>query len=1130
MGIKNVVKKIADKSAGTVSKLASLSSEELEKIENQRLSYLFDMPSVDDDESLELTGRLMAAASVEIYNAYLPQIKNLYSPIKNNVEYGKDFIPGHNIRYINITKWVTNKEENSLEKLINVYEVLSNEECNIALVFNRTVTKTNVYLAVTNTLNENNNTNIDIYKRRIVDAIKGNFPGSEYIDDGIGTLPCFNDELKYSIASASNIPAEKSEKFISQTIEKLLDGIVPIRKNQEYTIVLLATPIQDVEERKLKLAEFYTALSPYASWQTDFHFNDMQAFGASATIGVNVGASAGVQKGTNHSNTDTDGSTTNESKTDTDTTSEAVTKGSNDTAGGSIFGSGTASAGVLGTGASATAGASVDYHHTWSRSKTSTTGKSVAKTVGKAITKSSAKTIGSTASGSLGANFGANFARSSSVTATVGKNEGITQSHTNYTIKHTLEVLEEQMKRYKQSVALGMWDFAAYILSEDMDIANNVAHSYVALTQGEKSYMSQASINLWRGDTDSEESLNAKEIYQYISNLRHPIFGLDPGIINLDSTFLVYPSVVTATTGLSGKELAYSLNFPKSSISGLPVIECTEFGRDISRYSQFESEKNIKLGNIFHMNHMESTTVSLDVNSMASHTFITGSTGTGKSTTVYRLLNELRKKDVNFLVIEPAKGEYKNIFGNRKDVNVFGTNPKKNELLKLNPFSFNEDIHVLEHIDRLTELFNVCWPMYAAMPAVLKKAIEYAYKDCGWDLDNSINEYSESYYPTFTDVARNIKSIIDSSEYDAENKGAYKGSLLTRLESLTNGINGMIFTKDELSDEILFDENTIVDLSRVGSNETKSLLMGILVLKLQEYRMSTSDMNANLRHITVLEEAHNLLKRTSFEQFSESSNLLGKSVEMISNAIAEMRTFGEGFIIADQAPALLDMAAIRNTNTKIIMRLPDQGDRELVGKAANLNDNQIKELARLPKGVAAIYQNEWIEPILCQIKKPKINESRYEFTPIPIKGDIEPLNNYRSFLATLISKCNSITDENTLKEIKVAIDSINIHDSSRVAIINWLTNPPKEPKMTKMAPLISELYPEVYRAVAKSFYDSNNPREWTLAAVNTLENIDCSLQGQIRRDIIQSIITNHIYLERNDIKSLEKWTKVGGLK
>lgn len=122
-------------------------------------------------------------------------------------------------------------------------------------------------------------------------------------------------------------------------------------------------------------------------------------------------------------------------------------------------------------------------------------------------------------------------------------------------------------------------------------------------------------------------------------------------------------------------------------------------------------------------------------------------------------------------------------------------------------------------------------------------------------------------------------------------------------------------------------------------------------------------MNCALHHLTVLEEAHNLLKRTSVEGASESSNLLGKSVEMIANAIAEMRTYGEGFVIVDQAPGLLDMAAIRNTNTKIIMRLPDQSDRELVGKAANLNDSQIMELAKLPCGVAAIYQNEWIEPI-----------------------------------------------------------------------------------------------------------------------------------------------------------------------
>ena len=50
--------------------------------------------------------------------------------------------------------------------------------------------------------------------------------------------------------------------------------------------------------------------------------------------------------------------------------------------------------------------------------------------------------------------------------------------------------------------------------------------------------------------------------------------------------------------------------------------------------------------------------------------------------------------------------------------------------------------------------------------------------------------------------------------------------MLTRLESLTNGINGMIFVCDEISDEELFDKNVIVDLSRVGSSETKSLYNG----------------------------------------------------------------------------------------------------------------------------------------------------------------------------------------------------------------------------------------------------------------------------------------------------------------
>lgn len=1081
MNAKSLLSRAGGKVADGISKLSSLSPEQLQKVQQQRDAYLSQMPDPTDSSAEELTERLLAANSIEIYKSYLTQLKELYVPIERELEYGTSFDTARNIRFFNITKWVTDKNENSIEKLINVYQVLSNDKCNISLVFHRTYESTHVYLAVTNTQNADNNIDSENYKARLADAIRGNFPGSEWSDKvGIGVLPCLQNDIPYSVAIASNVPAEKSEKFISQTIEKLLDGIVPDKRAKEYIIILLATPVHDVDNRKLKLSEMYSGLAPYASWTTNFTYTEQNSAGSSATVGINIGASAGIQNGQNQATTNTNGVTDSTGGTETDSTNNGVTdttgqtvtdstgesvtdstgssvtdttgtaetsssthtQGTNssqtDTVGDSETLGGSASVGFSGTrvtanysqalqsstasqiGTNASDAVTQGISDSVSKSISESTGKAiaksagtaisaltnqavnssvghaVAKTLGRAVSNSLSRTAGAFRSVNFGANFGANFARSSTVTATIGKSEGITQSFVNYNIKHALELLESQMKRLELSTALGMWDFAAYVLSEDENTANNVAHSYIALTQGEESYMSQSAINLWRGDM-GETSDDAREICNYLRELRHPLFGLSPNIVQKDPTFNVYPPIVTATTGLSGKELAYSLNFPRKSVAGLPVIECAEFGRNIVSYDSAPTVKNeLDIGKIFHMNHIEKTDVRLAKSSLASHTFITGSTGSGKSNTVYQLLNEALNQNVKFMVVEPAKGEYKHVFGTQDDVYVYGTNPAVSPLLRINPFSFPQGIHILEHLDRLVEIFNVCWPMYAAMPAVLKSAVEKSYADCGWNLTLSQNRYKEMLYPSFADVARNIREIIDSSEYDAENKGAYKGSLLTRLQSLTNGINGMIFTCDDISDRDLFDRNVIIDLSRVGSSETKSLIMGMLVLKLQEYRMAgAAGMNSELKHLTVLEEAHNLLKRTSTEISSESANLMGKSVEMLANAIAEMRTYGEGFIIADQAPGLLDLSVIRNTNTKIIMRLPDRSDRELVGGAANLNDDQIVELAKLPCGVAAIYQNEWIQPVLCKVNKFEMPQEMYSYSP----DNEEPQTDYDGSMA-----------------------------------------------------------------------------------------------------------------------------------
>lgn len=1153
MGIKNAIMRAADKASNAVATVSVLSSSQLDEVDKKRTAYLSEKPNPADEQAVELTNRLLATAAVELHNAYLPQLRNVYAPIDPSIEYPAGFSADNNIRFMNITKWIVDPNEDSLEKLVNVYDVLSDEECNIALVFNRTSASTEVFLAVVNSDNARDNIDADNFSRRMSDALRGNFPGSEVGPANRGPIPCLDNRRLSSVAAVSNIPAEKNEKFVTQTIEKVLDGIVPGKPSEDYTIVLLATPIHDIESRKLRLAELHSLLTPYASWTTNYTYHQNDSIGSSATIGINAGVSAGRQVGNNQavaqnynetdSTNESASESSNESVTDSSTSTESitdtVTDGRNESSSGGVslgVGAGIgpgASAGVygggnLGVSASHTEGSS----HSTSTAKgtSSSTGKAISNSLGKAVTsgvgkavsKGASVTSGVSQAVNLGANFGGSFARSSTVTATIGADEGITQTFKNYSIQHALEILELQMKRYDLASALGMWDFCAYVLSEDHNVANNVAHTYLALTQGKESYMSQAAVNLWRGDL-GEQSADAAAICSYLRDLRHPVFALSPALLDQHPSFSVYPATVDATAALSGKELAYSLNFPKKSVPGLPVIECASFGRNVSTFDGTQPQQGLCIGKVFHMHREERIRTFLSKDSLASHTFVTGSTGAGKTNTVCRILDQALDQQVKFLVIEPAKGEYKDVYGGREDVNVFGTNPEFTPLLRINPFSFPSGIHVLEHLDRLVEIFNVCWPMYAAMPAVLKDAVARSYEDCGWDLAASDNPYGADLFPCFADVARNVREILDSSEYDAENKGAYKGSLLTRLNSLTNGLNGMMLSSNEVDASVLFDANTVIDLSRIGSAETKSLLMGLLVLKLQEHRMAEKKgMNQPLRHLAVLEEAHNLLKRSSSSQGSESGDLTGKSVEMISNAIAEMRTYGEGFIIADQAPGLLDMAAIRNTNTKIIHRLPDLSDRELAGRAANLNDQQIVELARLPKGVAAIYQNDWVEPVLCKIAKAEEGE-RFTYNR-PIEDTTDNQHDDALSVARMLAYGISIGTEAELHSIRERLDRLHIGASTRVSILRTAQNPPNEPHMTKLAPIMSALFPDVVKTVERELKSSNEAEQLTRAAEAALgASINREIDNRTRRVIIQGIMTDILYLQMQDSKSYDDW-------
>ena len=969
-------------------------------------------------QSMEELANQLTLADHLVYKKYLPELQN-YSLVEPSEEMKETLDVKTCIKLFQMKELTLKKGEDMLQKLSTVYHSSMALGCSLAVMIDVPAdgAPADIYLGVRQNPGRQSidNRDLAISGDALEKGMKSNFPGSEVqelhqeeidalLEDNNGSFGLAQSAIaSVSCVAALRDKSKTEDKAFIQGIERFIDAM----DGDAYTALFLAEPVTEETQAGIRngYEELYSALSPFRKTTWSYTENEshavMETFCSGTSDTVTDGTSSGFSDEQGRNTGFNFNAGMNQGTTNTIGQSHAVTRlrlpGKRTmvgvAAGASILALGAVAAsavfppaGAAIVSAASTVGAAVKAGPLFGAvvpmvagHETNGTAWSTARSIGKSL--------------GFGMSRGYNTAHTDSSTVERSNAHSTNEQHSNGTtdthgtartqqievcnkaVEELLTRIDEQIKRTKESEDYGCYSCAAYFLSSRPSKALLAANTYRSLMIGEGSSVESGAVNLW------QDRASVTAMREYLKRFTHPVFARQLWENEADSLFY------TAGTLVSGRELPMHLGLPTRSVHGLPIIEHAEFGRNVPDEAMPDEDK-MNLGKIYHMGKEEAAGLLLNRQAMASHTFITGSTGTGKSNAVYHLLDEITKNgQTTFLVVEPAKGEYKNVFGNCTDVQVFGTNPRETPLLRMNPFAFPENIHILEHIDRLVEIFNACWPMYAAMPAVLKDAIERSYQKVGWDLRNSESE--KGVFPTFFDLLDILPGVIEESHYSKDTQSDYVGALCTRVKSLTNGIYGSVLcAEDALSDAEMFDQNVIVDLSRVGSMETKSLLMGILVMKLQEYRMCSSGMNSRLRHVTVLEEAHNLLRKTSAEQSQEGANLQGKSVEMLANAIAEMRTYGEGFIIADQAPGLLDMSVIRNTNTKIILRLPDEEDRKLVGKSAALKEAQIDELSKLPLGVAAVYQNEWPEAVLCKIEAYPMPENAVYHKPSKMPHEI----------------------------------------------------------------------------------------------------------------------------------------------
>ena len=1024
-----------------------------------------------------------------------------------------------NIKMFKISGLVFNKDENVQDRLNNVYSSMHGLDLSILFMLVSNGKDIGFYIG-TKTVKGDFLANEEL-AQAFEKAFRGNFPGSELsaVDISDCNLLLKNiipESGDNAVTSLTSLPSLKDDEAMNNQYVQGIEKFVDTMQGEEYTVLIISDPVSggQIEQIKQGYEELYSELAPLAGYNLTVAENkgislsQLEMEGYTDTIGKSVSKTQSFTRGTSITKSE---STTNTFGIGVGMMGNLGSMSSNTTSTtgnifkslkSSVLGGPVAAAAV--TGLSQVIGASIGLEASKAKQTGTANGENKSEQTGSQETEQTSQAKMSQHSIQNG--------------VTTGSSTSSMVQYENKSVRGFLECVDEHLKRLKECENYGMWSSAVYFISPSRETSIVSASAYKGIINGEGTSLESASMNTWFRDDST------KKVNEYLRHFTHPRFH-DPDFL-IDYTTA---SDVTPSTMLSTKEMSVQCSVPYKSIPGVFVREMASFGRDV--YDTGETKDKIRIGDIYHMGKVyKNHEVSFDLGRLREHVFITGSTGSGKSNTVYELVSRLNsvktndrdkgiKNNIPTLIIEPAKGEYKQVFG---DIfNVFGSNPDVSELLRINPFKFEYEIHILEHIDRLIDIFNVCWPMYAAMPAVLKEAVVDAYVHCGWDLNTSKNKNGYDIYPCFSDLLVSLRRVIKSSDYSQEVKDNYTGSLITRVKSLTNGLNGQIFTANEIESEKLFEESTIIDLSRVGSSETKSMIMGIIIMRLQERRMSQGGINLPLRHVTIIEEAHSLLKRTSIEQSAEGANLLGKSVEMISNAIAEMRTYGEGFVIVDQAPGLLDMSVIRNTNTKIIMHLPDMTDRELVGKSAGLTDNQLIELAKIPSGVAAVYQNKWVEPVLCKIDYFPANPKEYEYEGNKGRNYVLEQEFVRGRVAQyLVSKLSNEESHIDVELLKKWLVDSDIETSLKIEVLKILDSD----KIIEKG-LIECAVANVVDGKNVAFDEAKkakNVEDWNDMLVNTIDIVKNDLSPECINSILECLIH---YRSRENVPDEENYLK-----
>jgi len=420
---------------------------------------------------------------------------------------------------------------------------------------------------------------------------------------------------------------------------------------------------------------------------------------------------------------------------------------------------------------------------------------------------------------------------------------------------------------------------------------------------------------------------------------------------------------------------------PECEIPGIRLALRPDF--DVTPEAQEDAAQRggIPLGEVLDRNMMPAGTFMLSRDSLNRHVFVCGATGAGKSQTIRSLLEAATGQRIPWLVIEPAKAEYRLMasrLSGAGEAEVIRIRPGEPDAVAagLNPLEPAADtggnrFPLQTHADLVRALFIAAFRSEEPFPQVLSAALTRVYEEAGWDLALGEPRHCAALYPTLTQLQRAAERVVAEIGYSQRITDDVLGFIRIRLASLRLGTTGRFLEGGHPIDfGALLRKNVVLEIEDVGDDADKAFLMGTVLIRLAEHlRLAhrTGPPVTGLRHLTVVEEAHRLLRRTEPDGQS-GAGAGGHAVEMFAGLLAEIRAYGEGLVIAEQIPARLMGDVIKNTAIKITHRLPAADDRDAVGATMNATQSQSRFLVTLAPGQAAVFRDGMDFPVLVKMK------------------------------------------------------------------------------------------------------------------------------------------------------------------